>query len=111
MGSPFFIWEEKLRRTKRDLKNWAKTLETPRLKKEKAIAMLEAHQITMESKIVVEEDQNIEIKLQQEIFEACRQEAALGRLKSRCLWLQDGDRNSTFFHKRQTEAKKIFKTV
>ena len=36
-GSPFYIWEEKLRRAKRMLKNWAKYLKTPNIKKNKKI--------------------------------------------------------------------------
>ena len=87
-SSPFYIWEEKLHRTKRGLKKWVKTLETPSLKKEKVMMMLEAHQIAMESKFIPEEDQNKEIKIQPELFDACIQEVALGRLKSRCLWLK-----------------------
>ena len=34
-GSPFYIWEEKLQRVKKMLKDWAKKLETPFQKKKK----------------------------------------------------------------------------
>ena len=34
-GSPFYVWEEKLRDLKKELKNWAKSLITPTSKKKK----------------------------------------------------------------------------
>ena len=36
MGSPFFIWEEKLRRVKKALEKWAKYLENTNKKKSQA---------------------------------------------------------------------------
>ena len=39
------------------------------------------------------------------LHKACREEAEWWRLKSRCKWLKDGDRNSSYFHK-LTEVRK-----
>ena len=72
MSSPFFIWEQNLCITKKALKKWAKTLETPSQKKHQAMLRLEARQLVMETNQIVEEDQRIEVKSQQELHDACR---------------------------------------
>ena len=51
-----------------------------------------------------------ETTLHLNLHAACRQEAEWWRLKSRCKWLKDGDRNSSFFHK-LTEARKSHNSV
>eukprot|EP00253_Pinus_taeda_P011603 PITA_11603 len=48
-GSPFFVWEEKLRRLKRGLKVWAKRLKTPTTKRKEMHDSLARHQLTMEN--------------------------------------------------------------
>jgi hypothetical protein len=40
-----------------------------------------------------------EQKCQKKLQEVMRKEEETWRLKSRCLWLQEGDKNSSFFHK------------
>ena len=55
MGSPFYLWEEKIHRVKKALKNWEKSIETPTPKKEKAGSLLKAHQIAMETKQISDE--------------------------------------------------------
>ena len=47
-GSPFHVWEEKLRRLKRALKAWAKTLKSPSTYRLIAQRNLENHQISQE---------------------------------------------------------------
>ena len=47
-GSPFYVREEKLRRLKRALKAWAKTLKSPSAYKLEAQHNLENHQISQE---------------------------------------------------------------
>ena len=42
-GSPFFIWEEKLRRLKKALNTWAKSIPSPNYKKSQAALTLEIH--------------------------------------------------------------------
>ena len=44
-GSPFFVWEEKLRRVKRALKSWAKSLPNPANERKKIQRTLEIHQL------------------------------------------------------------------
>jgi hypothetical protein len=51
-----------------------------------------------------------EATLQKSLHQAYRTEEEYWRVKSRSLWLQAGDKNTTFFHK-QAEAQKNFNTV
>ena len=62
-GSPFFIWEEKLRRLKAELKIWAKTLPSPTLERKKAQMALEKHQLHMEDAPATLDMMNTEIVL------------------------------------------------
>ena len=62
-GSPFFVWEEKLRRLKKVLKTWAKSIPSPNFKKVQAALALKIHQASMEDRIVVNSDIQIETKL------------------------------------------------
>ena len=55
-------------------------------------------------------DIQTEIKLQSDLQAACRHESEWWRLKSRCKWLNDGDKNTSFFHK-QAEVRKNFNRV
>ena len=98
-GSPFFVWEEKLRRLKKTLKCWSKALPNPNSAKIQAVHELETHQVAMEDKDVTQNDIQKETSLQMNLHKACREEAEWWRLKSRCKWLKDGDRNSSYFHK------------
>jgi hypothetical protein len=47
-GSPFFVWEEKLRRMKVVLKSWAKHLPNPATKRKKIQSALELHHLHLE---------------------------------------------------------------
>ena len=63
-GSPFYVWEEKLRRTKKALKGWAKSIPPPSHIKIQAAHALEMHQASMEDRIVGNSDIQTELKLQ-----------------------------------------------
>jgi ribonuclease HI/exonuclease III len=109
-GSPFFIWEEKLRRLKVDLKKWAKNLPSPLLERKKAHRSLENHQLHMESAPVTPAKLNDEVELQKKLHKALRKEEEYWRVKSRSLWLQAGDKNTSFFHK-QAESRKNHNSI
>ena len=74
-GSSFFVWEEKLRRLKKSLNTLAKTIDSSNQKKTQAALLLETHQFNVETKIIDKEDLKKELKLQNELHAACRQEA------------------------------------
>eukprot|EP00253_Pinus_taeda_P035966 PITA_35966 len=109
-GSPFYVWEEKMRGLKRKLKEWARTLKYPFFKRKVALESLAAHQLSMENCIVTQDLLQREVDLQKDFHKASREEEELWRQKSRALWLQAGDKNTRFFHK-QAEARKKFKSV
>ena len=104
-GSPFYIWEEKLRRLKVALKSWAKSQPSPISERMNAQRALRNHQILMEESTITEELLNQEFDLQKALHSALRREEQYWRMKARCLWLQEGDKNTSFFHK-QAEARK-----
>ena len=99
-----------MRRIKKKLKSWAKSIPPPNYTKIQAATALESHQANMEDKIVTHDDIQMEINLQLNLHTACRQEAKWWRLKSRCKWFKEGDRNSDYFHK-LTEARKCHNRV
>ena len=81
-GSPFFVWEENLRRVKGALKRWAKTLSNPASKMKNIKASLASHQLQMENAIVTEELLDQEAQLQQSLHKAFLAEEEYWRLKS-----------------------------
>lgn len=109
-GSSFYAWEEKMRGLKRRLKEWARKLKSPTSKRKEALDSLAAHQLTLENIVVSHDLLQIEVDLQKELHKASREEEEYWRQKSKTLWLQAGDKNSSFFRK-QVEARKHFKTV
>eukprot|EP00253_Pinus_taeda_P001985 PITA_01985 len=110
LGSPFFVWEEKLCALKKRLKEWAKTLKTPAAKRKEALDNLAALQSSMEDSAVTQSLLQKEVELQKALHKASRDEEEYWRQKSRNLWLQAGNKNTSFFHK-QAEACKQFKNV
>ena len=70
-GSPFFVWEENIRRVKGALKRWAKTLPNPASERKSIKASLAFHQSRMENAIVTEELIDQEARLQQSFHKAC----------------------------------------
>jgi hypothetical protein len=105
MGSPFFVWEEKLRRVKTALKCWAKIIPSPAEERKKTQAALQSHQDYMEEAEISSDTLKREEHLQQNFQNACRQEEEYWRQKSRSLWLKSGDRNTSFFHKQAQDRR------
>jgi hypothetical protein len=104
------VWEEKIKRLKFALKSWDKSQASPIAMRLAAQSHLEAHQLVMEQKEITPELLQQENSLQRQWHQACRMEENYWRQKSRSLWLKEGDRNTTYFHK-QAEARKQYKAV
>jgi ribonuclease HI/exonuclease III len=109
-GSAFHVWEEKLKCLKTELKSWAKSKPNPITERLESQRKLEHHQLELEGKEITNQDIIKEEQLQTQWHKHCREEENYWRQKSRSLWLQEGDKNTTFFHK-QAEARKLFKAV
>jgi hypothetical protein len=109
-GSASHVWEEKIKMLKYALKSWAKNQPSPAAVRLEAQGLLEAHQLKMEQKEITPEVLKEEDSLQRQWHQACRLEENYWRQKSRSLWLQEGDRNTTYFHKK-AEARKHYKEV
>ena len=73
-GSPFYIWEEKLRWLKEALKRWAKIQPSPIAERKKAQRDLGNHQLLMEDTTITSELLNTENELQKALYEALRKE-------------------------------------
>eukprot|EP00253_Pinus_taeda_P015950 PITA_15950 len=89
-GSPFFVWEEKLRRVKAMLKNWAKTLPNPATERKKFQNSLETQHLHLEATEITKEELDKESQIQQKFQKVCLAEEEFWRLKSRSLWLKAG---------------------
>jgi exonuclease III len=109
-GSPFFIWEEKLRRLKVVLKTWAKSLPSPSKERRQAQDILAQHHAQSEDVEITKEVLDKEAELQQSFHKACLLEEEHWRQKSRSLWLKAGDRNTAFFHT-QAQARKSYNSI
>ena len=100
-GSPSFVWEKKIKDTKIALKYWVKNpTYTPTRHKKETVQLLENLQIDLESKEITYTELEKEQATQDNSFLSFRQEEEFWRLKSRSLWLKEGDRNTSFFHRK-----------
>lgn len=104
-GSLSYVWEKKLKATKKALKEWLRKLPNPSSQQRKdEVQQLETLQIGMESLHITPEILNKEVAYRRNIHQAFRREEEYWRLKSCSLWLKAGDRNTSFFH-RQYKAR------
>eukprot|EP00253_Pinus_taeda_P024211 PITA_24211 len=69
-GSPFFVWEEKMRRLKRELKECTKRLKMPIAKRKEMHDSLAGHQLTMENSDVTQILLQKEVELQKYLHRA-----------------------------------------
>lgn len=98
-GSPHFIWETKLKLLWIAIKQWARkhALEE---RKEKNNLQMKIAQWNHEKEAGqdTEEDQRKESELYKALYNQNRKEEDEQRKKSRCLWLNSGDKNTAFFN-------------
>ena len=100
-GSPSYVWEQKLKRTKYALKAWIKKpLSTPYSSRKETVKVLANIQFSMEESEITKPLLIREKFAQANYFLSFRQEEEFLHLKSRSLWLQAGDKNLAYFHRR-----------
>jgi hypothetical protein len=110
-GTPVYIWEKKIKKEKQAIKDWVKASfhntkgEVERYKKK-----LEALQEEMDTSEIQTRHLEQEKEHFQNYLRALHNEEKEWRLKSRALWLQAGDKNTSFFHK-QAKARQHKNTV
>eukprot|EP00253_Pinus_taeda_P024410 PITA_24410 len=105
-GSPSHIWESKIRSTRKALKDWAKvSYQEPEKKKIKIQQDLEEIQNQIEHQGLTHLRKNKEWEAQGQLMSIKREEEIKWRIKSRQLWLKEGDKNTAYFHKQATVRK------
>eukprot|EP00253_Pinus_taeda_P009325 PITA_09325 len=105
LGSPSYVWEQKMKNTKKALKDWIKkSMQSPNRQRKEAVMQLEGIQLEMEEKDPSSTDLANEKSAQRNVYCSFRNEEEYWRLKSRSLWLKSGDRNTSYFH-RQCKAR------
>ena len=87
------------------LKEWAKTQTSSPIKRQEAQKNIEDYQLELEGKEITQECLTKEDQLQRTMHQAYREEEGYWQRKSRSLWLEYGEKNTTYFHK-QAEARK-----
>jgi hypothetical protein len=108
---PVYIWEQNLKRTKQEIKEWVKASpHKPREEVEMCKKQLEDIQEEMESNIINNRHLIQEKEHFHNYMRALHKEEKEWRLKSRALWLQAGDKNTSFFHK-QAKSRQHRNTV
>jgi hypothetical protein len=92
IGSPNFIWEQKLKLVKSAIKDWAKIhYISPTKEKEQIHTNLDILQFGMDKVEITKKLLEEESKLQNQLNKAIKVEEEFWRIKSRSLWLKVGD--------------------
>eukprot|EP00253_Pinus_taeda_P033267 PITA_33267 len=105
-GSPSFIWEMKIKNTRKALKDWAKvSYKEPEKIKKKLQQDLDEIQTQIEHHGLTHQLKNKEWEAQGQLMRIKREEEIKWRIKSRQVWLKEGDKNTAYFHKQATVRK------
>jgi len=98
-GSPYYVWENKLKSLRTAIKQWAK--EHAPIEKKKKMDLhtqMEKWNKEKENTQPSNEDLSHEKEMYRELYRQNRVEEEEQRQKSRCLWLRTSGKNTYFFH-------------
>jgi len=110
-GSPGYIWEKKLKNVQKSLRFWAKShYKEPEKEKHELKFQIVELQCAIEQKEYHQNEKIQEEELYNKLSRIKRREEEKWRIKSRQIWLESGEKNTSFFHKQAT-ARQVRNTI